>query len=163
MAALGPNARSRPFSKSELRKDSRRKTFEQVEKSASLAIMYPRLKTLKMGLVYFDSKMGEAILYRANLEIAKSMLHFNCPSSLCLGGGFDLSNDLRTAVAGLRKSIVGVRHCCGFRDEETGKTVPCKSILHFKMTLVLKTKAITSRSGAVRKPGPMRNRGEFLL
>jgi hypothetical protein len=164
--AFDPNSRSRPFSKSELRKDSLRKTFERVEKSASLAVKYPRLKALKMNLLYFDREIvsrGQGILYRANVETAKSMLHFNCPSSLCLGGGFDLSNDLRTAVAGLRKSIVGVRHCCGFRDEETGKTVPCKSILHFKMTLVLKTKAITSRSGAVRKPGPMRNRGEFLL
>jgi len=148
MAASEPNFRSRPFSKSELRKDSRRKTFEQVEKSASLAITYPRLKALKMNLIYFEREIvsgAQGVLYRANLETAKSMLHFNCPSSLCQKGGFDLSNDLRTAVTGLRKSIVGVRHCRGFRDEETGKTVPCKSILHFQMKLALKPRPSRSR------------------
>ena len=144
MVALELNSRSRPFSKSELRKDSRRKTSEQVEKSASLAVTYPRLKALKMNLLYFDREIvswGQGILYRANLETAKSMLHFNCHSSLCQGGGFDLSDDLRAAVTGLQKSRIGVKHCRGSRDEETGKTVPCKSVLHFKMTLVLKPRS----------------------
>ena len=141
--ALEPNSRSRPFSKSELRKDSRRKTFERVEKSASLAVTYPRLKALKMDLLYFDRECGskgQGIVYRANLETAKSILHFNCPSSLCQGGGFDLSKVLQSAVTGLRKSIDGVRHCQGSRDEETGKATPCKSVLHFKMAVVLKPK-----------------------
>jgi len=159
MVALEPNSRSRPLSKSELRKDSRRKIFERIEKSASLAITYPRLKALKMNLLYFDREIvswGQGILYRANLATAKAMLHFNCPSSLCQGGGFDLSKDLRTAITGLQKSIVGVRHCRGSRDEETGKTIPCRSILHFKMTLALKSKS-SPVAPAVRKPGPMRN------
>ena len=154
--ALEPNSRSRPFSKSELRKDSRRKTFEQVEKSASLAIAYPRLKALRMNLVYFDREIvsrGQGILFRANLETAKSMLHFNCPSSLCKGGGFDLSKDLRSAVTGLRKSVVGMVHCRGSRDEETGNTVPCQSIIHFKMTVVLKPRPLAPRGKTTRKSG----------
>jgi hypothetical protein len=153
--AFDPNSRSRPFSKSELRKDSLRKTFERVEKSASLAVKYPRLKALKMNLLYFDREIvsrGQGILYRANVETAKSMLHFNCPSSLCKGGGFDLSKVLRSAVTELRKSVVGVRHCQGSRDEETGKTIPCKSILHFKMTVVLKPKSLASDK-TTREPG----------
>jgi hypothetical protein len=141
--ALKPNARNRPLSKSELRKEDRQRTSERVDKSASLAIRYPRLKALKMNLLYFDRGIASwrhGILYRANLETAKSMLHFHCPSSLCKGGGFDLSKDLSSAVAGTKKSIVGARHCQGHRDEETGKTTLCKSVLHFKMTVVLKPK-----------------------
>jgi hypothetical protein len=143
--ALEPNSRSRPFSKSELRKDSLRKTFERVEKSASLALTYPQLKALKMNLLYFDREMasrGQSIVYRANLKTAKSILHFNCPSSLCQGGGFDLSKVLRSAITDLRKSIAGVVQCRGFRDEETGNTAPCKSTLHFKMTIALKPKTL---------------------
>jgi len=140
---LEANPRSRPFSKSELRKDARRKTFERAEKSASLAVTYPRLKALKLELLYFDREIisrGQSIVYRANLEAAKSILHFNCPSSLCHGGGFDLSKVLQSAMTGFRKSKVGEVHCQGSRDEESGDTAPCKSMLHFKMTLALKPK-----------------------
>jgi hypothetical protein len=164
MVAAELNSRSRPFSKTELWKDSRPKVFERIEQSASLAMTYPRVKALKMNLLYFDCEIvswGQSILYRANLETAKSILHFNCPSSLCQGGGFDLSDDLWAAVTGRRKSIVGVRHCHGSRDEKAGKTLSCKSVLHFKMTLVLKPRrSSVSRAGAVRKTGLMRNRSQ---
>ena len=156
--ALEPNSRSRPFSKSELRKDSRRKTFERAEKSASLAVTYPRLKALKMDLLYFDHEIvswGQGILYRANLETAKSMLHFNCPNSLCKGGGFDLSKDLSIAAAGRLNSIVRAVPCPGFCDLENGKTAPCQSKLHFKMILTYKTSAGATRCGAARKCGTM--------
>ena len=144
---------TRPLSKSELRKDSRRKAFEQAEQSPSLAMTYPRLKNLTVDLLYFDREMvsrGNALRYRANLEMAKSMLQFICPSSLCKGGGFDLSKELRSAVAGHRKSLDGEVSCQGSRDQETGKTAPCESILHFKMTLAFKTKAATRRDTAAR-------------
>jgi hypothetical protein len=143
MATLEPNSRSRPFSRSELRKEDRQKAFRRVEKSSTLATAYPRLKALKVNLLYFDHEIvswGHGLLYRANLTTAKSMLHFECPSSLCKGGGFDLSRNLSSAVAGGRKSVGGVMPCQGSRDAETGKAIPCKTILHFKMTLVSKTK-----------------------
>ncbi len=133
--------------KSELRKDSRRRAFERAEKSPSLAMTYPRLKNLTMDLLYFDRQMGSrghALKYRANLEAAKSMLQFICPSSLCHGGGFDLSKELRSAVARRQKTVDGKIHCLGSRDEETGKTAPCESILHYKMTLAFQSKVVAS-------------------
>lgn len=130
--------------KPELRKDSRRRAFELAEKSPSLAMTYPRLKNLTMDLLYFDREMvsrGHALRYRANLETAKSMLQFICPSSLCKGGGFDLSKELRSAVAGHRKTGDGDVHCQGSRDQASGKTAACESILRFKMTLAFKSKS----------------------
>jgi hypothetical protein len=139
--------------KSELRKDSRRRAFEQTERSASLAIKYPRLKTLTVDLLYFDREIvswGHGLRYRANLETAKSMLQFLCPSGLCHGGGFDVSEALRSAVAEHRKSVDGQVHCHGSRDQETGRTVRCESVLHFKMSLSFKTKAEAGRGAAAR-------------
>jgi hypothetical protein len=155
-----PNSRSRPLTKSELRKLDRQTLFDRIEKSATLAVMYPGVKTLAINLLYFDRGIvarGHGLRYRANLQTAKSMLHFNCTSLLCKDGGFDLSAHLSSAVAQSRKSIVGAMHCPGFRDQETGKPAACESILHFKITLAFKTKAITSRTRAVRKPSRMRN------
>jgi hypothetical protein len=149
--ALDPNSRSRPFSKSELRKDSRRKTFERVEKSATMVISYPKLKTLAVDLLYFDRGIvswGHGLRYRANLETAKSMLYFNCPSPLCKDGGFDLTENLGSAVAQHQKAILGTLRCPGFRDEETGKPVPCEAVLHFKVSLTFKAKP---SAGAARK------------
>jgi hypothetical protein len=142
MTTLESNSRSRPLTRSELRKEDRQKAFQRVEESATLATAYPRLKALKVNLLYFDHEIvswGHGLLYRANLGTAKSLLHFECPSSLCKGGGFNLSKNLSSAVAGGRKSVVGVMPCHGRRDAVTGKSVACKTILHFKMTLVSKT------------------------
>jgi hypothetical protein len=155
--ALFPHAtnyRVRAVPKSELRKEARQRTSDRVEKSTSLAIQYPRLKALKMNLLYFDREIvswGHGLVYRANLETAKSMLHFNCPSSLCDGGGFDLSKDLSTAVAGREKIIIGVVPCRGSREQETGKMTPCKSVLHFKMKLSFETRAPARHNAMVRK------------
>ena len=144
MVAPGPGSRTRPLTKSELRKQDRQRTFERVEKSATLAVIYPQLKTLAVDLLYFDRDIvswGHGLRYRANLETAKSMLHFNCPSPLCKDGGFDLSKDLSSAVAEHRKSVEGSVRCLGFRDEATGKPSACETVLHFKMKLTFKTKA----------------------
>jgi hypothetical protein len=139
-----PNYNIRPISKSDLRKKARELTFKRVEESASLASTYPQLKALTVDLLYFDRDIvswGHGLRYRANMETAKSMLHFDCPSSLCKKGGFNLSKDLSSAVKEHRKAIDGKVRCHGSRDQETGKTAPCESILHFKMNLVFETKA----------------------
>jgi hypothetical protein len=144
----------RRLPKSELRKNSRRKAFERAEKSPSLAITYPRLKTLTVDLLYFDREIvswGHGLRYRANLETAKSMLHFICPSGLCHGGGFNVSEVLRAAVREHRKTVDGQVHCHGSRDQATGKTDRCESVLHFKMNLTFNTKAVARRSMAARE------------
>jgi hypothetical protein len=136
------NYRIRFIPKSRLRKEARQIAFEQGEKSPSIAVAYPRLKALTVNLVYFSREIvswGHGVRYRLNLEMAKSTLHFHCPSSLCSGGGFDLSKDLGTAAAGRRNSLVRAVPCAGFCDLENGKTVPCQSKLHFKMILTYKT------------------------
>jgi len=144
--------RHRP--KAELRKAYRRKAFERAEKSPSLARAYPQLKTLSVDLLYFDREIvsfGHGLRYRANLETAKSMLQFICPSTLCHRGGFDLSKELSCAIAERRKALDGEVHCHGSRDHESGKTIPCESILHFKMILAFKATKLARRCARARK------------
>jgi hypothetical protein len=149
--AHATNYSVRAVPKSELRKKARERAFERVEKSVNMAVMYPRLKALTVDLLYFDRDIvswGHGLRYRANMETAKSMLHFNCPSTLCNGGGFDLSKDLSTAVAARQKSVVRAVRCLGSRDQENGKTIRCESTLHFKMSLTFK----------IAKSAPRRNK-----
>jgi hypothetical protein len=42
-------------------------------------------------------------------------------------------------------------HCHGSHDQESGKTVPCESILHFKMILSFKATKTARRGAAVRE------------
>jgi hypothetical protein len=129
-----------------------------VKNPPSIAVAYPRLKALTVNIVYFSREIvswGHGVRYRVNLETAKSTLHFHCPSSLCSGGGFDLSKDLSTAAAGRRNSLVRAVPCLGFYHLENGKTAPCQSKLHFKMILTYKTRAGATRCGAARKCGTM--------
>ena len=133
--------RARYPGRAELRKEYRQAEAARSEKSASLAIKYPPLKTLMVELLYFDRDIvswGHGLKYRLNLQKAKSRFRFNCPSPLCKDGDFDLSKDLLSAVTGRRKSVSGEVHCHGIRDQETGKTAPCQSVLHFKMNLAFK-------------------------
>ena len=134
---------ARRIPKAELRKNARQKTFERAEKSANLATAYPRLKALTVDLLYFDREIvswGHGLRYRANLETAKSVLLFACPSPLCHRGGFDLSKELSAAVLERRKTTDGEVHCPGSRDHDSGKTIRCESVLHFKMTATFKTR-----------------------
>ena len=154
MVAHNADYHVRPRQKAEVRKAYRRKAFERAEKSPSLAMAYPQLKTLSVDLLYFDREIvsfGHGLRYRANLETAKSMLQFTCPSTLCHRGGFDLSNELSCAVAKRRKALDGEVHCHGSRDQESGKTVPCESILHFKMILTFKDTKVARRGAAARE------------
>jgi len=145
--------------KSALRKEARQKAFERREKSPNITVAYPQLKTLTVNLVYFSREVvswGHGVIYRANLETTKSTLHFQCPNALCSGGGFDLSQDLGTAVAGVRHSVVRAVKCPGFCELETGKTAACDSKLHFKMILTYKTTVGAAGSDFFQPRAPRR-------
>jgi hypothetical protein len=133
--------RIRPLRKHELRREYRRGESERAENSISLALSYPNLKALTVDLLFFQCEIvswGHGLRYRANLDTARSVLRFNCPSVLCKGGDFDLSNELRKAIVERRAVVAGEMRCQGSRDQETGETIRCESALHYKMSLVFK-------------------------
>ena len=119
------------------REEYRQREAIRVEASASLSQRYPRLRALTVELTYFDREIvswGQGIKYRANLKNARSVLCFQCPSALCIGGAFDLSEPLAGAVGLRQTKLAGDLRCKGFRRQVTGELVPCEAALHYKLT-----------------------------
>ena len=74
------------------------------------------------------------IKYTVNLANAKSVFRFSCQNSECIGGDFDLSEELAKAVAARRKTASGEMCCQGWRNKTTIDTVRCHNILRYKLS-----------------------------
>jgi hypothetical protein len=141
------------------RTEYREQESARVEASATLASSYPRLRALTVELTYFDREIvswGRGVKYRANLENARSVLRFHCPSALCIGGDFDLSETLARAV-GMRQTKRAGELCCkGSRRQPTGELVPCESTLHYKLIAAYRVRQLTRkvRQGSVNQHVP---------
>jgi hypothetical protein len=96
------------------------------------------LKSLTVHLSYVRghaaSTNGE-MKYKANLEGAKSVFCFNCPNGECVGGDFDLSEELVRAVKAKRKLVTGEMRCQGWHQNVNKEKSACDSILRYKLTL----------------------------
>jgi hypothetical protein len=113
----------------------------RAENSATLDLKYPRLRGLTIELTYFDREIvswGRGVKYRVNLGNARSVLRFHCPSAQCIGGDFDLSQELADAIGAGRTKLTGEMRCQGSRRRETGELMPCEATLHYKLTLAYK-------------------------
>ena len=112
---------------------------ERVGRSASLAEKFPRLRSLRVELEYFDASgliRTGGIKYRPSLEHAKSLFCFNCVWGDCIGGDYDLSTELARAVLARRTQVVGELRCQGVRHNRERKLrAPCQSLLRYKMNL----------------------------
>ena len=89
-------------------------------------------------LSYFEAeslhKLNE-VKYTANVQHAKSVVRFLCPASDCVGGDFDLSEDVAKAVAARRKLATGEARCKGWHKTPKLERVPCEVLLHYKLNL----------------------------
>ncbi|MFO1477240.1 MAG: hypothetical protein U1F98_11375 [Verrucomicrobiota bacterium] len=112
--------------------------IQRANDSASLAVAFPRLKSLTVDLAYFEpdglSRSG-SLRYKANVAHAKSVFSFVCPSSDCIGGDFDLSAAVSEAVRAGRKTVEGEIRCEGFRKRTKMADVPCCNLLRYKLSL----------------------------
>jgi hypothetical protein len=120
------------------RQEYRLKQQEQIEGSPVMAKKFPRLKSLKVTLEYYDAtgttKNGE-MKCKLNVEHARSALWFACPGGECLGGDFDLSAVLAKAVGERRKVAMGEVQCQGTRKRGDRERVPCKTLLRYKLNM----------------------------
>jgi hypothetical protein len=111
---------------------------QRVKDSVSLAEKFGRLKSLTVDLAYYGpeavSKTSE-IKYTANLAHAKSLFRFDCPNEDCVGGDFDLSQQLAKAVAGQETTLAGEVICQGWQSKATIDRMHCHHILRFRLSL----------------------------
>ncbi len=112
---------------------------ERINASATLARQFPGLKSLTVNLEYFDATgttRNGAVKFKANIEKAKSLMWFNCPSGECTGGDYDLSDELARAIYAGRKIAAGEKRCQGTRhNREKKEQAPCQSVLRYTLRL----------------------------
>lgn len=128
-----------PTRKTSPRAEYRLLQTERIAASASLAERFPRLKSLRVDLEYFDAtgftRTG-GMTFKPNLEKAKSLVCFNCQSGECAGGDYDLTEELARAIAAGRKSVTGEMRCQGVRqNKDKDQRSPCRNLLHYKLRL----------------------------
>jgi hypothetical protein len=120
------------------RAEYRLRQSERAQASVSLAEKFPRLSSLKVNLAYFDAealtKNGE-MKYSVNVQHAKSVFCFMCPSGECVGGDFDLSTELEKAVAKRQKMVTGEMRCQGWQKKAKIDKSPCRILLRYTLKL----------------------------
>lgn len=120
------------------RAEYRLRETQRVNSSPSLAEKFPKLKSMKVELSYFDpnglNKTGE-VRYQVNVEHAKSVFSFVCQNTECLAGDFDLSDVVAEAVTKRRKVVEGEIRCPGTRVRPREGKRPCHNLLRYKLTL----------------------------
>ena len=126
-----------PPSKKNPRAEYRLHEIERARLSVSLAEKFPKLKSLKADLAYFDpdglTQTG-ALRYKVNVAYAKSVFSFVCPNGECLSG-FDLSDAVAKAVASRRKSAVGEIRCPGTLGNSKESKRPCHNLVRYNLIL----------------------------
>ena len=128
-----------PIRKVSPRAEYRLLQVQRINDSVTLAQKFPELKSLTVSLEYFDpaglSRRG-GMKFKANIELAKSVVFFDCPSSDCAGGDYDLSEGLARAVSAGQTRVTGEMHCQGVRhNKERHESAPCRNLLRYKLRL----------------------------
>jgi hypothetical protein len=111
---------------------------ERIKDSATLAVKFPRLKSLRVDLEYYTADgttRSSQIKYLVNLAHAKSVFRFDCLNKECVRGDFDLSEVLTEAVAARRTSAIGEMRCQGWRNKDEIRKVYCRNLLRYKLRL----------------------------
>jgi hypothetical protein len=120
------------------RAEYRQQEHLRINASPSLAEKFSKLKSLTVDLTYYDAggvyKTGQ-IKYTVNLANAKSVFSFICPNNECVGGDFDLSQQLADAVSARLGTATGEACCQGWQSKTTIDSVHCHNVLRYKFSL----------------------------
>ncbi|NQU10297.1 hypothetical protein HQ590_05880 [bacterium] len=106
--------------------------------SPSLADKFQQLKSLSVDLSYYaadKATRASRIKYVPNLANAKSVFRFDCPNTDCVGGDFELTEELAQAVATHRTSASGELRCRGWQNKTTIDVAHCHNILRYTLSL----------------------------
>ena len=121
-----------------LRFEHRTKEGQRVQAAPSLTDKYRKLKSLTVGLEYFDhdgAARNSQVKYTVNLDNAKSVFRFNCPNSECIRGDFDMTEELAKAVTRRQTRATGQISCQGWHDKTTINTERCHNVLRYTLSL----------------------------
>src|SRR5215813_12635651 len=124
--------------KTSARQQYRLERDQRVKESPPLSEKYRDLKSLKVRLAYCSPEgtvRGTEIKYNVNLDVARSVFSFNCPNVECIGGDFDLSEELAHAIRTRRKLAEGEKSCQGWYRRATSEKADCRKLLRYTLSL----------------------------
>ena len=120
------------------RAEHREQERQRVKDSLPLAETFNKLKSLTVEFEHYDPEgttKNNCVRYEVNVQNAKSVFRFDCSNSECVGGDFDLSDQIAEAVAGRKQVAKGEVVCQGWRSRTTINTVHCHNIFRYKLCL----------------------------
>ena len=120
------------------RAEHRLRRSARVEASPSLAEVFPKLKALTVNVEFFDpsgNTRAGGMKYKPNLEKAKSAMCFDCPSGECVGGDYEVSQELRRAIAAKKTVVSGELKCQGMRHKPKQEPIKCQNLLRYELRL----------------------------
>jgi hypothetical protein len=120
------------------RAEYREQERQRVKESLTLAEAFKKLKSLTVEFEHYDPEgttKNNCVRYQVNVQNAKSVFRFNCSNSECVGGDFDLTDQIAEAVAARKQLAKGEVICQGWRSRTTINTVRCHNIFRYKLRL----------------------------
>jgi CO dehydrogenase/acetyl-CoA synthase delta subunit len=118
--------------------EHRAKESRRVQAASTMAEAFPKLKSLTVGLEYFDehgATKSTHVKYEVNIGNAKAVFRFNCPNQECVRGDFDLTDALAAAVAKHLKTVSGDLVCHGWQSRASIKRTRCRNVMHYTLKL----------------------------
>ena len=110
---------------------------QRVGDAVGLAEKFSSIRSLTLHLEYFEPNGSRIsrLTYSMNIQHAKSIISFPCPSGTCFNGDFDLSDAVSQAVGRHRKTAEGELRCEGVKPLAKDTLQPCHNLLRYKITL----------------------------
>jgi hypothetical protein len=120
------------------RAEYREQERQRVKDSSTLAEAFKKLKTMTVEFEHYDPEgttKNNRVKYQVNVQNAKSVFRFDCSNNECVGGDFDLTEQIAEAVAARKTVATGEVVCQGWRSRTTINTVRCNNIFRYKLKL----------------------------
>jgi hypothetical protein len=120
------------------RAEYREQERQRVKDSSTLAEAFKKLKSLTVEFEHYDPEgttKNNRVKYQVNVQNAKSVFRFDCSNGECVGGDFDLTQQIAEAVAARKVIATGEVVCKGWRSRTTINTVRCHNIFRYKLKL----------------------------
>jgi len=120
------------------RAEYREQERQRVKDSSTLAEAFKKLKSLTVEFEHYGPEgttKNKRVKYDVNVQNAKSVFRFDCTNTECIGGDFDLTDQIAEAVAARKGVAQGEVVCKGWRSRTTINTVRCNNIFRYKLKL----------------------------
>jgi pantothenate kinase len=118
------------------REQHRVRQARRVNESPTLAEKFQRLKSLTAALNFSDTKrpnVSSDIKYFLDPD-SKSVFRVGCRNHECIGGDFELTDEIAAAIGKNLKQASGEKRCAGWRDKNSIHKHHCTSVLKYQLT-----------------------------